>query len=239
MNHSSDNGHVDAMDERVASLRDGMPSPDVESRLQHRMRQHWQSLDEQAQPVGSWSRWLPDTSSRMFAACGVSVAVLFAAAFMMYTIFSSESVYAQVLAAVREAQTIHTKKVRFKDGKKIDAAEIWYDAERGVREDFGEKRVRIDDGQFEWVYRAATNTVIKRPSRDPVGLIEEMLRPVKAIDRLGGKRTQKLDAAFNGNNCRAFVANPNRDTTVRYVLWLDDRNRLIRFEEQLSNVGLA
>jgi outer membrane lipoprotein-sorting protein len=238
MNQSSNDGHVDAIDELVASLRDDMPSPDVESRLQQRMRQHWRSIDEQQQPVGWWSQWLPNTPGRLVAACGVAAAVLFVAPLVLHMLFSSQSVYAQVLAGVRRAHTIHAEGVRIKDGEKTDTAEIWYDAERGVREDFGKEGVRIDDGQFEWVYRAAANTVVKGPSRDPVGDIEEMLRPVKAIDRLSGKRTQELDAAFDGAECRAFVAMPIRAAAMRLVLWLDDRNRLIRFEEQLNVDGV-
>jgi outer membrane lipoprotein-sorting protein len=240
MNQSSNNdpsGHPDTIDERIAGLREELPSPEIESRLVLRMRQRWQSIHEQPRLTRRWSGRPPITVGRLVAACAIAVALLFLTPFGFQMLFSSQPVYAAVLAAVRAAQTIHAKGVKVKQGEPVATVEIWYDAKRGVREDFGAERVRIDDGKFEWMYRASTNTVIKSPSRDPVGEIEEMLRPVEAIDRLGGKRSHELDATLDGVECRAFVAVPRDNATMRCVLWLDDQDRLIRFEEQLSAAG--
>ena len=71
MTQSQDDGHFDPI-QLIASLRDDMPSPDVERRLQLRMRQHWQANVEQPQPIRRWLQWLPNTPGRIVAACGVA-----------------------------------------------------------------------------------------------------------------------------------------------------------------------
>jgi hypothetical protein len=186
MNHSSNNNHVDAMDERVASLRDDMPSPDVESRLQQEMRQHWQSLEDQPARVGVWSQWLPSTTTRLVGACSAAVVVIVAASLLMHTLFNPPSLYAQAIAAVRAAKTVLATGGRYKNGVQTGTSEIWYDAERGVYEQRtreGATSFRLDNGVFEWTYRAGPNTIIKKLSRDTMGEIDDVLLPLEEIDK--------------------------------------------------------
>jgi hypothetical protein len=229
MNHSWNNGDVELIDERLASLRNIVPNTMVEARLRQHMRKQWQSTDARQRPSWLWFRCLPDVSPRTLSLCGASVVILVAAS-MLYMAFSPRSVYAQVIAAVRTAQTIFAKGVQYRHGQEVNSTEIWYDADRGVREQLGKTRMRIDNRVFEWVYYADTNTAIKGPSRDPVGQIEELLRPVEALDRLKAEHDSALDANIEGSECRAFVA--VQGEALRIVSWLDNRNRLVRFEEQ-------
>ncbi len=233
MNEYSHNGSIDMADTLLARLRSDIPDENIEAQLQTRMRQNWRAMCDEPEVVG-WSAQLVQTTRRHFvAACSV-VAALLVFPLLLYTLFSSQSVYAQVLAGIRNAQAVYAKGIRVADGKQVEMAEIWYDADRGVREDLG-KVLRIDNGEFEWVYRSDAGTAIKGPTRDPIGVISEMLDPVKAIDRYDGKRTKELDATLDGILCRAFVVSPSSNARMRMVAWLDVRNRLVRFEEQLRS----
>jgi hypothetical protein len=230
MNRRLNNSDFDVIDERIVSLRGGGPNPAVESRIGQRMRRHWQSLEHRPRSIDAWLHWLRSAPVRAAGACAVAVgAVCVAWLFIAYTTATSQTVYAQVLAAVREAKTIHAKGTKLKDGEVIDVVEIWCDTERGIRENFGQSDFRLDNGEFEWIYRSDGDFVIKGPSRDPMGKIERILDPVKSVDFFGAKPDPTLDAKIDQVECRALVGTSLAD---RVVFWLDDRGRLIRFEGQ-------
>ncbi|MBA3483295.1 MAG: hypothetical protein H0T51_15915, partial [Pirellulales bacterium] len=232
MNDYSDSGSSDLIDLAVAGVRNHMPGSSVEQRLQAQMRQTWQAMSDEPVVISWPSQLVRSTRRRLVAACSVAAAVL-VAPLLIYMIFSSQSVYAQVLAGIRNAHTVYAKGIRVRGGQQINVAEIWYEMGRGVREDLGKNGLRIDDGEFEWRYHPDTNTVIKGPSRDPIGAIAELLDPVKSIDKHDGERIPELDTTLNSVQCRAFAVSPTKGANSRIVVWLDDRNRLVRFEEQL------
>ncbi|PHS12905.1 MAG: hypothetical protein COA78_07685 [Blastopirellula sp.] len=239
MNDSSNNRPTTLVDDGMIALRENSPSDEVQERLRQGMRAQWQELSETPVPVSLRSRWLPSSSIRLAVALSLCVAVLVAGFALVASLGNQQSLYAQAIAAVRKAQTVHATASMYDDNEvQNNAAEVWYDSKKGVREVEhwnGRQEVRLDDGQFEWHYRSDTNTVIKGPSRDPVGGIEEFLRPLEALDRFKAKRDPTLDLKIDDIKCRALVASlESLSPKIRYIFWLDEQNRLIRFDEQVN-----
>lgn len=241
MNPTPTNGRPHPVDERLSAWRDDLPGNEVEQRLRERMRRDWRGLATPPSAPNPLARLLTASRWKIAATLGLTGG-LTAAIVAVVLLSAPPSVYAQAVAAVRAARTVHAMGALYNSSVETYSAEIWYDAERGVREEKsanGVMSVRLDDGEFEWVYRAAVNTVIKGHSRDPIGQVEELLRPLEAIDHFGARRMPDLDARLNGSASRAFVADRDgADPPKRFVFWLDEQTRLARFEEQIEADGV-
>ncbi|MGY8767044.1 MAG: hypothetical protein ACKVH8_01270 [Pirellulales bacterium] len=236
MNDSSKNRPASLVDESMIALRENRPSDEVQERLRQGMQAHWQKLSETPESVSLRTRWLSSSSIRIAAALSLCIAVLVAGITIVASLGNQQSLYAQAVAAMREAKTVNATAVQLENGTSIKTAEIWYDAQRGVREEEHEnglQSIRLDNGLFEWVYHESTNTVIKGPSRDPIGEIEELLLPLEAIDHLKAKRTVALDKTANETKLRAFVAlMQNNTSAMRLVIWLDKQGRVVQIDGQ-------
>jgi outer membrane lipoprotein-sorting protein len=226
---------------RIERSRQDAPPSDVQARLQHHLRRAWDDLQARAESQRRlrWERWLP---SRSVAAVLTAAAALVCVIALVAVFSSPRTLYAQAMQAVRQARTIHAIGwMRHLNSQEASSVEIWYAAGRGVREtirEHGLTRVRLDDGAFEWSYRPDQNTVTKSLSRDPIGLIAEFLKPLEDIDRLHGQRDRDMDRSIDNQPAQAWVMlPPTQGTPSRYVVWLDDQNRVLRFEQQEQPVG--
>ena len=111
---------------------------------------------------------------------------------LVFLAMGERSVYAQAIAAIVKAHSVHGVALTFdREGNQTsDRTEIWYDASRGVREELSHPHVRstrIDNGTHEWKYRGKANTVVKGPSRDPVGMVKNVINALKMIEKYGYK----------------------------------------------------
>ena len=82
--------------------------------------------------------------------------------------------YAQVLAALERAKTVHAVEEALRDGKWDVGAEVWYQPGKGIIEQSGEGKTlyrRIDDGATQWRYRGATDTAVKSKRLSGRGLV--------------------------------------------------------------------
>lgn len=178
--------------------------------------------------VTSRRSWLIAGGTLLATAASVSMFVFF--------VLGERSVYAQVIAAIANSRTVHAVRYLYDDdGEQTqNSSEIWYDAEKGVREEStleGVKSFRIDDGTHEWMYRGVPNTVVKNISRDPIGRIKDILEPLRFLEKLNGKIDDSLEPPTGLENCIAYVADRMPDAAdFRAICWVDEQKRLRRFE---------
>lgn len=159
----------------------------------------------------------------------------------------SSNVYAQATQAIEQARTVHAQYFNVIDGETVKWAEIWYEANRGIREwtkaKDGTISERLDDGQFQWTYNSASGTAVKTKSHDPVGAVASILRPKPnaMFDELieKTKRLRQADIDIRGVACEAHVTEQRvfNETQLRWVLWIDDQQRGHRSEEQRLVAG--
>jgi hypothetical protein len=79
MNHSSNDGDESVIDDRITSLRDSVPSAVVESRLQLRMRHHWEALSTR----GRKSERSPN-NYKIWLIVSTAAALLFSTAILLF-----------------------------------------------------------------------------------------------------------------------------------------------------------
>ena len=78
MNHPSTNGDENLVDEQMTGLRDCAPNALAESRLQRRMRNHWEALGETVRETER-----SPNIHRIWLAVGTAAALLFSAAIFL------------------------------------------------------------------------------------------------------------------------------------------------------------
>ncbi len=224
-------------DPQQAAWRDDVPPADTQSRLSQQMREHWADLE--TQPVAQITSIISRITHSWRVAAALGLAAGLVVLMVALTVLSSpRSVYAKALAGLREAQTFHAVSRMYQDGGVIRSTEIWYDAQLGLREESSKGELthaRLDDGEYEWLYRAEANTVVKGLSHDTLGEVEPLINPLAKIERHKGQRKSTLDQPINGIPGQAWVMTvPASEQTMRYVVWLDQHNRMLRFESQLQ-----
>jgi hypothetical protein len=137
---------------------------------------------------------------------------------------------AKVLDALKTASTIHCEGARYDaDGKKIARAEVWYDRQRGVREEVeenGRKQFRVDNGTYEWQFVAGTRFATRSESRDPLGMVREALDPVRVI-RLAVRQPEQ-DAKVDGVPCQCYQSE-GPEHSFRSRIWIDSQFHIRRF----------
>jgi len=156
----------------------------------------------------------------------------------------SSHAYAQAIQAIKQARTVHAQYFNVIDGETVKVGEIWYDANRGIREwnkaKDGTISERLDDGEFQWTYNSATGTAVKTKSRYPVGAVASILKPNEMFDELiKTKRLPQEDIDIRGVACEAHVTEQRvfNETQLRWVLWIDNQHRGHRSEEQRLVAG--
>jgi hypothetical protein len=140
---------------------------------------------------------------------------------------------ARVLDALKAASTVHAEGTGYDaDGKKIARIEVWYDRQRGVREEAevkGRKHYRLDDGTNQWQFDAGADFATRSESSDPLGLVRKLLSPEKAIRR--AVRQPDQDLSIDGVPCQCHRSeSPERPS--RYRIWIDAQFRARRYVEE-------
>jgi hypothetical protein len=158
---------------------------------------------------------------------------------LFWLIFLSgpQTLSAQILQAIKNAQSVHLVRKLWKDGQWLPSGEVWYQHGQGVREQLkrGDKKfIRIDNGVHQWQYDSGTNIAVRKKSADPLGLAAEAIDPGKILNRC--ERDPEGDTEIQGRKCRLFAA-VNETQTQRIMVWLDEENRLLRYKEQILKGG--
>jgi|GEM_PF-2358708 len=173
----------------------------------------------------SWRRrWLVAAATFVIGSAGLI-------AFWL-TMTQPQTLYAQAMEALRKAQTMHVVGWGWRDGVKTRSADLWYEQGVGVKETtWGRKqtRIRIDNGQYEWTYYQGQEYAVRRQSRDPVGMVEEVLNPAKFLER--ARRDPAGDRKIDGVPCELYVGEYPAGTK-RYMVWLDGSKQIRRYEEE-------
>jgi len=156
----------------------------------------------------------------------------------------SSNMYAQAVAAIEQAKTVHAQYFDVIDGETVKCGEMWYDANRRIREwnkaEDGTISERLDDGQFQWTYNSASGIAVKTKSRDAVGAVASLLKPDATLDELKKmKRLPQADTDIDGVACEAHVSEQRvfNETPLRWVLWVDNQHRGRRSERQRLVAG--
>lgn len=150
----------------------------------------------------------------------------------LYLLSTPQSLYAQALAAIYSARTIHVVGV---DPRKGDdkAYEIWYERGVGVNETAyynGDKEVRIDDGTYQWRYSSAKNYAAQTMSTDPIGVVTKILNVDKFLRT--AVRDSAGDKEIDGFHCALYISSyPNNPEASQLLTWVDEDWRIRQFEE--------
>ena len=169
-------------------------------------------------------RWLAAAATFVVGAAGLIA--------FWVTMSQPQTLYAQAMEALRQARTIHVVGWAWRDGVKTQRAEVWYEQGVGVKEVTsrkGKSRIRIDNGQYEWTYHQGQEYAVRGQSRDPVGLVEEVLDPMKFLKR--ARRDAGGDREIDGVPCELYVGEYPAGTK-KYMVWLDGRKQIRRYEEE-------
>ena len=252
MNSQQENDSPDPIELELSSWKTADVPLDINNRLTDAMRSGWasasvvadsrnghESRDALASSLSKDARPAEVITSRRswFIAGGTLLATAVTIAMAVFLVGGEGSVYAQAIAAIGKARSIHVVALTFDSEGNLtsDRTEVWYDARRGVREQLTHphvKKTRIDDGTHEWLYRDEANTLVKGPSRDPFGMIKDVLEPLKMLKKHGYKLDESIAAPKGLPNCRVYVSERNWEGLQwREWFWIDDQDRLMRIEE--------
>ena len=229
----NDQNENDLLERELKSLRrDQTPAKDL-APLQQRMRDRWASLEGSSVDSREGEASLRQTR---WVVLSVLMTTAAAAVLLLGWFLHPGSVLAQATRAIEAAQSVFAVRTYYDDeGHKTGVAKIWYDSKLGVREERQKTDglfVRIDNGQHQWIYRESAGTLVKGKSLDPVGIIGEILEPLKVLEKHSAQPDATLDDIIDGVACRAYVAAGSEDGRKKYrgVAWLDDQKRFRRLD---------
>jgi hypothetical protein len=139
-------------------------------------------------------------------------------------LLSPRDLYAKVLDSLKSASTIYLHGTRYDtEGRIVGRAEVWYDRQRGVREEIeenGRKEIRLDDGKRQWDLVVGAPFATRSKSSDPLGLVRGALVPEKAVRR--AVRLPEQDAEIDGAPCQCYQSE-GPDRASRYRTWIDSQ----------------
>ncbi len=163
----------------------------------------------------------------------IAVAAVILCAFGLLVFFGNgNTLYAQVIKAIENANTIYAVCEELNDGKWEKGAEVWYDNNQGVIEiewQNGEKIfTRIDNGQYMWEHRMGNNYARRSKTVDPIGMAKKLLNTEAFKER--ANRAPDKDKVIDGIRYTAYVQS-NPENSYQIVSWLDDNNHIRGWEK--------
>ena len=151
---------------------------------------------------------------------------------MLVFVFSGpRSLCAQVNRALLSARSVHIVGQTMRDGNLVPAYEVWYMRDTGVIEQ-SNKRMRIDNGHYQWMIDESKRRVIKKASEDAFGVVGKLLSGEEFEHLLAGE--SKGATEINGVPCRVY-SDFYLDGTSKMEVWIDERNRAHGYRETRLN----
>lgn len=150
-----------------------------------------------------------------------AAAVCAAAVLLILFIGNPFSLHDRMVAALEQSRTVHVVGEELQpDGSWKLGAEMWYDRDHGVREEYrqaNQHRVIIDNGTRRWERIDENPLVLVRNSVDRMGKLREFLRIDKITARF--RRAPDLDRTVDGALWRGYVE--GNGSEYNDAVWLD------------------
>ena len=131
------------------------------------------------QPI--WSRIMKSNITKSAAAAIIVIASLF------FFNTTNSSLYAQVIKAMRKAQTIHATGYRLYDEKMFKSSEIWYRQNTGYKMFSRHKKnpayTIIDNGQYSWKHREGQDFAVRSNSITTENLPKELTETHRYLEK--------------------------------------------------------
>jgi len=208
---------------------DGRVHDDIDRALA--TRQKSESAD--AKP----NRWRIIMKSRI-----MKLAAAVAVIFVLLLVFNNaeSTLYAQVIASMRKARTVHALGYAPQDGRMEKVNEIWYERGAGIKVAWkydGNERVVIDNGRWRWEHRQNNHFAVRNKSLGIDGLPREITEPSRYLDKC--VRDSAGDMLVDGVPCELYVGSyPGRSDSTRLMFWISHERRPRRFEERVLENGI-
>jgi hypothetical protein len=165
-----------------------------------------------------------------YAASTAAAASLLAAVFAAMMLLGPQALYAKVLDSLKTVSTVQLTGTHYNErGEVTGTIHVWYDRQRGVREEEqrdGKKTYRLDNGKNAWYAKTDSDFVVCSASNDPLGLVRKALEPQKILAQ-AARRPQE-DAEVNGAPCQCYLHEPSPGK-LRARIWIDDGFHIRRF----------
>jgi hypothetical protein len=214
-------------------------SPEVTARDLKRARK---ALVEQInrQPAGAREIWRIIVRSRLTKLAAAAVII---GAFGLYVFFGDgqATLYAQVMEAFEQARTIYAVGYTFEEGRRKKASELRYQRGLGLRTEelrSGKTRTRLDNGRYEWEYVQGNDFAVQIESTRKMELPGEITEPSRYLKKC--TRDPAGDMEVDGSFCMLYTrTHPAQaeEPVVKSMMWIDDRMRFRRYEEQQLLAG--
>jgi len=160
------------------------------------------------------------------------------------------SLYAQVIDAVRKARTIHTiQYAQPKDGDKpFKVTEAWFERDVGFREE-GLGHIRLGNEQYLWNYSTERKTIVRSESNGIAKATAPIFAEIEQIAqqlRNEFERCPASDQTIDGQPCKAYLLTKfdrcagTKELTsgkMRLMVFLDPQVRPVRTEYQWRDDG--
>jgi hypothetical protein len=163
-----------------------------------------------------------------------AAAMILIALLILYSTTNS-TLYAQVIKAMKKAQTVHATNYHLQEANMVKTGEIWYKRNIGYKivwQHNGADNLLIDDGQSRWEYQQGQNIAVKSKSISTESLPREITETSRYLDRCI-KDKDRIDI-ISGAPCQVYVGSyPDKPDSTRLLFWVDESLRLRRFEEKV------
>jgi len=164
----------------------------------------------------------------------LTAAAVFFCVFGLLIFFGNgKTIYAQVIEAMKKAQSIHVTGYRLHEGEMVKDNEMWYRRNIGykmVDQHKGAINIMIDDGQSFWKYKQGHDFAIKSRSVTTENMPKEITETHKYLEKCNKDKIDILD----GIPCQLYTGSyPSKPDTTRLMCWVDGNLWPRRFEEKV------
>lgn len=153
------------------------------------------------------------------------------------------TVYADVIAALRDASTFHLALTIQTEQGPITANEAWYKRDEGYSMRFGHD-LWINDGKYAYAYSVGQPSAVRWMEDIRMDDNNPFIRQMQLPDcGLPTKRAAEADQVIRGEPCLAYEyepepkdhpLTPNPNQVARMLLWIDASHRIKRTERQIK-----
>ena len=159
--------------------------------------------------------------TKLVAAAAVVILIIS----LFVTLSEPTSIYAQIVAALNDVQTLHIAVKTYHEGRWHEGPEIWYDRGVGLARfdyDSGKESVRIYNGTHMWQHSSGNDFAVWTNDIDPDYFVAELTTIAPSQDFF---REPSGDDIIDDFLCRLYIWS-NKDNTRRSRMWIDETNRI-------------
>jgi len=168
-----------------------------------------------------WRIVVESRITKLVAAAAVLILIIS----LFVTLSEPTTIYAQIVAALNDVQTLHIAVKTYHEGQWHEGSEIWYDRGMGLARfdyDSGKESVRIYTGTHMWQHSSGNDFAVRTSDIEPDYFVAELTTIALSQDFV---REPSGDDFIDGFQCRLYVWS-NSDNTRQSHLWIDESNRV-------------